>query len=934
MCRYALLALVMGALASANGPAVVWRATDDADQGLAVRDGGDGTTAQDVIAGKPCRRSDLSWGEKPGYRRFVYFDVDDETIHGGSHHLALAVEYYDYDHGALRLEYDSRGDDLRANFAPAEGPRGNASNTWRRHTFYVADAELANGTNGRDFRLSYTSRDVYVSWVQVTPISAEEYRRAVDAQRELSARARRLARQRARRARAALLGGGCDTAAPFEVVTLVCGPLLQAQPGPWDDTRPPARTAFSSWKRIIDYAKSRGFCRVVASGVRGPGWEARDPDYMHVVDWTKTAYPEAALLSSAQVARTIAAANRALSYAHQQDIPVFLHNYHFSAPPGLVDKYPQITHGEPYSSQCVGNINWASSVYQQWLETAWREEFTNLPLLAGRYDTIGEMVFGTDDVTQTAEEFTRLYARVHHEMGRTPMMRNWWMHRCHKWVAQDIEHRVSPKVHYVMKFSHTDSVTRRPDVEVADWVEAGRAMSTNVYYPGENARFFLWADPRFVYETVKTSKEIGAVGMTLSRGGPSTGIGSVNDRAFVAYATGQLPLDDFQRSRWEDYLGELLGTDGEAVLRAVELYAEAIRSISRIVGHPCEGFDMRHTHFLPPQRWMSTLGFENANPPAQWREGICPFLEVLEALRQPGARWRDDIDVSVARGRISPIVFMGRRARNAEKAVQILAGLQAADKEELALLRDNAGAVALYTRYWERLLKARLMYEAVMTGMEGADLPKLGERCLDEFTECVAMLQRVAGLAPTGGPAAELALRRAELDTMGDRLLELARFYASGGWRVEAERLDVDADGHDAGYYVDAMNPGVIRLGPPGVYPFEPHYSGWVTYTFEGVQGRYEVGVEYVDDRDDRADTDAMIRVQIGDRLVHEWVPAINDDRRHTETFVTDLAPGDVIRLSGRTDRTGNEFCRIDRLVLTPVGGRPGATSRLGPRGP
>jgi hypothetical protein len=880
-------------------------------------DQGDGTTVADMVAGRVCRRTDVNWPERPGYRSYIYLNVDDAYLRDGETPVQVTVDFLARGAGILRLQYDAPGAGIESDFRPAASEMLTRSSDWRSHTFLVPDAEFAGGCNGQDFRLSWSNGDLYVRRVEVRKLTAGEYVEATELRRRES-RIRQAARAARLEAAEDVLTRDVSKAdPPFEVVTLFCGPLLTAQAGPWDGFEGIAGDAETSWRRIVDYAKRRGFTRLVAGGIRGSGWDGAQPDYLYVVDWTSTEFPEAAVTDPAEVRSCIEQANRILKYAADTGVPIWLHNYHFTAPKSLVEAREAIRARDMPDGPVATNVDWASAEYQRWVETAWRETFANLRDLAGRYDTMGEMVFGTEDVERAAVEFTRLYAKVHADCGRTPMMRNWWMHRCHRWYENPMEHLVSPDIHYVMKFSHTDAVTMAPDAELAEWVGAGLSMSSNVYFPGENARFFIWADPRFVQATMRSSLEIGMEGMTLSRSGPSFGVGAINDRAFAAYATGELPLDYPPVFPWARYVGRLLGTDGTRALYAMECYAEAVRSLSRVVGEPCEGFDMQHTHFLPPQKWMSTLGCPNAVPPEEWREGIEPFQAALDELHGPYASWERLAQRLEGTGGHA-VSFVRNMAVSAEAAADIFDELDAEDAEQMSLLRDNARAAAIYLRYWEKLLWARLKYEAILQGVPDANLATLGRECVGEFESCIAMLEQVAELLGTTGPRAELAIRRSELPQLREQVERLTAAYTQGALRVETERLDVTEDGADAGYYID-LSGQIIRLGPAGVYPYKPHDTGYVTYRFAGEAGEYELRLEYQDDADDPADTEGAITVLLGDEVLGVVELNANDNEWHTWVVTAHLEPGNTIALRGRSDRTGNEFCRIDRLWLIPM---------------
>ena len=909
------------ALAQGDGAAfsVTLGATNE-EQGLRQRDHGDGTTIVAERQGRLCRGTNLGAADNLDYYRFIYFNVDDRRWPKQGAGAAITVEYLGGGRW-LRLEYDPGpgGEVFKRLQLARERER-----QWAEATFYVPDAGFTNRCNGDDFRLS-ADGDLYVASVTVKLVTPEEAERG-RAEQEAVARAIRAARQkREQRAWQELLRGADPTDRAFGAVTLFTGPLLSSSGGPWDGGEAAPTEAFSSWRRRIDWAAANGIDRLIAGGIVSSGWEGDRPDYSFVVDWAQTDFPEAAVIDAGEVKLYISRANEILAYAKERGVGIYLHNYHFTAPRALLEKHPEITCKWEPGGGWVGNVNWDSDVYQEFLRTAWREQFRNLPDLPGRCDTCGEMVFGCENQTTATAGFARAYAEEHRQAGRRPLMRNWWMHRCHTWIEPGIESILAPEIHYIMKFSHTDAVTHGPDAELRDWVRAGRSMSSHVAYPGENARDFVWCYPQFVFDNMAAMKESGVGGATGSIGGAEPGVERANALAFVAYATGKLPLEGFEQGRWERFFGELLGTaDGRAVLRGTALYSEALLSISRVVGHPCEGFDCRHTHYLPPRKWMSTLGFQNASPPAEWREGQLSFQEIIDWLQTRDAAWEPRLDRRLAGDRVSCFDFLEQRAAEAREGWELLRSVRAEDEEQLQVLRDNAEAVWHYLTYWERLLWSRLKFEAILRQAPG-DLTALAAECVSDFEAALPDLQRTCELCPGEGPKAELARRREELKQLGERLAQAEEEIAAvrawrdrGGWRVQAEWLDLDQDDPESGYQAD-LNTTLIRIGPAGAFPYRPHAEGVAVYRFAGEAGQYEIRVRYMDDKDDPADSEARIRVLVNEEPVHEWALNRNDDEYHVEAFTADLPAEAVVKFAGRCDRTGNDFCRLDEVWFVPA---------------
>ena len=161
-------------------------------------DQGDGTTVADEVAGRVCRRTDVAWSERPGYRSFIYLNVDDAYTRGGKTSVQVAVDFFARGAGVLRLQYDAPGTGLEVDFRAITSDMLPRSSEWRAHTFLVPDAEFAGGCNGQDFRLSWSNGDLYVRRVEVRKLTAGSFVEATELRRRESrvrqaARAARLA---------------------------------------------------------------------------------------------------------------------------------------------------------------------------------------------------------------------------------------------------------------------------------------------------------------------------------------------------------------------------------------------------------------------------------------------------------------------------------------------------------------------------------------------------------------------------------------------------------------------------------------------------------------------------------------------------------------------------------------------------------------------
>ncbi len=104
---------------------------------------GDGDPVNAVVGGVDCLRTN-----KASANIFMYFDVDDTFIKGGSSAVEVEVEYYDEGPGKFGVGYDGSG--------AVEGTQGvllSDTNTWKKTTFIIPDAEFNNGLNNADFRI-------------------------------------------------------------------------------------------------------------------------------------------------------------------------------------------------------------------------------------------------------------------------------------------------------------------------------------------------------------------------------------------------------------------------------------------------------------------------------------------------------------------------------------------------------------------------------------------------------------------------------------------------------------------------------------------------------------------------------------------------------------------------------------------------------------
>jgi len=927
--RLIVVLLTLGVVAGAGEPGKqlhIDLSRPKEPHGVRILSFGAGVWMPAEIGGKKCARTDIHNTRKIQRRcLYLYFDIDGPLPGDRSMGARVSIEYFDRGRGHFVVLYDSWDPGNAGAFKLGGAVHLKGTNKWRRQVFLLPDASIRGRSHGGDIRLGTRGSDICVSHVAVERLPRADIEREIAARRRATDKAEAERLTRAGAALAVLGRRPHPEDRPFEtLVWMYARPLVVVNPGPWSVGRPRARDAFETWKRCIDWCAQAGFDRVVAHGVQNHGWSGAAPDYSTVVDWTRTEFPECALVPAEKVKANIAAANRVLDYAASKGVAVYSHNFNFSVPNALKKKHPDVTSAwkRDRDKPIASSAEWASPTYQRFLETAWRAMFRNLPKLAGRADTLGEMNKGCKDKTRAAVEFAQMALRLHREFARKPMMRNWWMHRCHTWLAHPIEARLPRGIDWVAKFSHTDAVTREPDREFSDWIAAGHRIVFQVYYPGENAGPFTWVDPQLVYDNVRSAKAVGAVGMALWYGygdAPEWSVGRLNAEAFLAYATGALPLERFDRAAWERCVGKLLGTDGKAALKAMQLYSGAFLSLGRVVSSPAEGIHVGGPiHYLPPSRHFITLGYQRANPPAQWREGLSGYLDLLKWLRKHEHPWRDDVDRHVAGDATPCLAFLRERALDAARAAEILSKLQAEDAEQLELLLVNARAVHHYLMHWERLLWSRAKFEALRFNVRGSPA-SLADEAVRDYEAALVHLRKAEDLL--GGPLALMRREREkELPELKARLASILELKAKGIFWKKALDMEIGALDGSVGCQGEPRHDG-IRLGTQATWGHVPaHTAGFAQFRFRGEVGRYEAKVRYFDDADDSKDSEATIEIIVGDRSVKKWRLSANDNAYHEAAFTAELRPGALIRLEMRTGKETREPCRIDRVSFAPAG--------------
>lgn len=137
--------------------------------GLVMRVKGDGAWNTTVVSGAAISGPSY-WSMLPAANSFYLFgNVDDQFIRGGSNYVAVDVTYYDGTSGFFSLNYNSQeAQDIWSDFVLLSG-----TNQWITHTFLLPNAAFNNGCfgTGMDFRLGvYTSHGMSPAAVNISQV--------------------------------------------------------------------------------------------------------------------------------------------------------------------------------------------------------------------------------------------------------------------------------------------------------------------------------------------------------------------------------------------------------------------------------------------------------------------------------------------------------------------------------------------------------------------------------------------------------------------------------------------------------------------------------------------------------------------------------------------------------------------------------------------
>jgi predicted alpha-1,2-mannosidase len=122
--------------------------TDNVDDGLTQREGGDGTTTPVTVGGRSGRSTVL---EVPNDLN-MYFQVDRRLAHDGDFAASVTIEYYDEGTGSWSLQYDKHGGSAYTGIASVTDT---GTDTWQQVTVSLPDAAVSEAENNQaDFRIA------------------------------------------------------------------------------------------------------------------------------------------------------------------------------------------------------------------------------------------------------------------------------------------------------------------------------------------------------------------------------------------------------------------------------------------------------------------------------------------------------------------------------------------------------------------------------------------------------------------------------------------------------------------------------------------------------------------------------------------------------------------------------------------------------------
>jgi len=131
---------------------------------------GDGKT-EVVTVGNPEKECRLSPGRlgSNGRSSYIYFQIDDNFLSGGTNEVWIIMEYLDSDQEQpIECHYDS----VDAAYKEADVRELGGTNEWLFHTWHITDGKFENSQNSNsDFRIRSYSDPIWLNrvWVSLEP---------------------------------------------------------------------------------------------------------------------------------------------------------------------------------------------------------------------------------------------------------------------------------------------------------------------------------------------------------------------------------------------------------------------------------------------------------------------------------------------------------------------------------------------------------------------------------------------------------------------------------------------------------------------------------------------------------------------------------------------------------------------------------------------
>lgn len=373
------------------------------------------------------------------------------------------------------------------------------------------------------------------------------------------------------------------------------------------------------------------------------------------------------------------------------------------------------------------------------------------------------------------------------------MIRTWWIYTYFDTMPKGAT--------YVLKSDECDALNVPPDPRVYWWMEHGHKVWVTKTIVGENNLFVVWANPKFVWESLRACEDAGIKGVIAlvtdiwKLGRPGKMVANLNLEAF-AYYGGKSEVGEYDPTPWVDSLEETFGPGtGEDMLRALRLQSHILMDMSRLVGQPWEGFTMwnHHHFFFQHESRHFSLGDVYCVPQPLWRQNMLSLLDVIGVARmyQPDPELIKDYAERM--GAVDPLQFMKEKVEEAKEALDIAQGLEdrlkADAMDEYQLLLKHMRGTVFFGEYWLNLLTAKVIFEVVDIGyhtFSGVDRGRYAQQAIGYFEDALKSLRKLDELLPLRDPSGSsfwyVEKREEEFTLLKERLNQyITRQVETGG---------------------------------------------------------------------------------------------------------------------------------------------------------